>query len=190
MVIKLNKQKSAEKGFTLIEVIVSLVIIAILSAVTGLGVVQITQGYIFTKQNAETLQKAQIAMDRMIKELGAVCSTDIALCSPPPGIATAAVNSISYKRLLGLNNLGLDSNTIVNHTITLSGSSLQIDSLTLIDQISSFTLTYYDTVGNPLTPPVANTANIGRVVVSFTTTRANNNPFTFTNSVNIAESYW
>ena len=58
---KLNK-----KGFTLIEVVTSMVLIGILALVAGFGLVKVSQGYLFARQNSETVQKAQIAMARIV----------------------------------------------------------------------------------------------------------------------------
>jgi len=59
----------SDSGFTLIEVIVSLVLIGIMSAVVGGGLVYVVQGFIFTKMNVATLQKGQVAMSRISMEL-------------------------------------------------------------------------------------------------------------------------
>jgi prepilin-type N-terminal cleavage/methylation domain-containing protein len=56
-------------GFTLIEIIVSLVLLGIMAAIAGMGLVAVSRGYIFTKENAHISQKAQLAVDRLSKEL-------------------------------------------------------------------------------------------------------------------------
>ena len=57
------------KGFTLVEIIVSLVIVGIMAAVAGMGVVSMVQGYEFARENVVISQKAQLVMARLRCEL-------------------------------------------------------------------------------------------------------------------------
>jgi len=168
MIISFNECKSNEKGFTLIEVIVSLVLIGILSAMAGLGLVQITQGYVFSRQNSGTVQKVQIAMDRIVKELGAATVIN---SSPAP-----TASSLNYTRLPGP----------ITNTITFSGTTVQINGTTLINNVAAFSFAYFDATGIATTTA----ANIGRVDINLTVTGANNQPSSFTNRVDLMESYW
>lgn len=54
-----------EAGFTLIEIIVTLVIVGIMGAIGVMGISQGVRGYIFAKDNSELSIKAQLAMARM-----------------------------------------------------------------------------------------------------------------------------
>ena len=56
-------------GFTLVEVIASLVIVGILGAIAGMGIVTGMRGYLQAKENGHLAQKAQIAMTRIYREL-------------------------------------------------------------------------------------------------------------------------
>ncbi|MGD2272708.1 MAG: prepilin-type N-terminal cleavage/methylation domain-containing protein, partial [Desulfobacterales bacterium] len=58
-----------ESGFTLIEVVVSLIIAGIMAAIAGMGIVTATKGYIQTKENTHTVQKAHMALTRIKREL-------------------------------------------------------------------------------------------------------------------------
>lgn len=161
-----------QKGFTMIEVIVSLVLISILAAMAGIGLVQITRGYVFSRQNSETVQKVQIAMARIGKELGAVTVIN---STPVP-----TASSVSFTRLPGP----------LTNTITFSGDVVQINGTTLINGVTAFTLEYYDSSGNILAVPVAAAGNIDRIKISLTVLGANNQPSSFANYVDLMESYW
>ncbi len=56
-------------GFTLIEVVASLLIVGILGAIAGMGLVTGLRGYMQAKENGHLAQKAQIAMARIKREL-------------------------------------------------------------------------------------------------------------------------
>ena len=120
---------SDSNGFTLIEVIVSLVLAGIIGAVAVMGTVSFVKGYVFTKMNAATAQKGQIALIRIVKELnvaGAVSS----------GTA-ASITFQSYK-------YGVAG----THTISWAGTvndPLLLDGDILVDQVSNFVLAYHDT---------------------------------------------
>jgi prepilin-type N-terminal cleavage/methylation domain-containing protein len=154
---------SNEKAFTLIEVIVSLVLIGILATIAGMGLVQITQGYVFAKQNSETAQKAQIAMARIVKELGAVNT-----------INSTSSTSVTYTRPGPVTN-----------TIALSGTTVTLNTIPLIDNVTAFALDRFDAANNSTTTA----ANIRRVDITLTVRGANDQLSTFNNSVFIQESY-
>ena len=160
-----------QKGFTLIEVIVSLVLISVLATMAGLGLVQIARGHVFARQNSETVQKVQIAMARIVKELGAVT----VISSTPAPTAT----SVSYTRPGPLTNI-----------IAFSGNTVQINGTTLINSVTAFALEYSDGAGNILSVPVAVPGNIGRIKITITVLGANNQTSTFANYVDLLESYW
>ena len=58
-----------QAGFTLIEVVASLLIVGILGAIAGMGLVTGLRGYMQAKENGHLAQKAQIAMARIKREL-------------------------------------------------------------------------------------------------------------------------
>jgi prepilin-type N-terminal cleavage/methylation domain-containing protein len=168
MVIKIFNHLSEEKAFTLIEVIVSLALVGSLIAISGFGFVKITQGYIFAKQNSETIQKAEIAMTRIVKELSAATS-----------ISTTTATSITYTRPSSVTN-----------TISIAGGLVQISgtiSGTIINNVvtGSSSFAYFDSAGNATTVP----SSIRRIDITLSVTGANNTASSFTNSVWINESY-
>jgi len=88
--MKISRKIRSESGFTLIEAIVSLILVGIMAAVAGIGLVYVVQGYLFTRANAATLQKGQIAMSRISLEL-----KNISLVSSPS--TSTSITFYSYK---------------------------------------------------------------------------------------------
>jgi prepilin-type N-terminal cleavage/methylation domain-containing protein len=184
MVRGITGRLSDEKAFTLIEMIVSLVLIGILAAIAGLGLAKISQGYVFAKKNAETLQKSQVAMARIVKELGQAAPQN----STSTAITAATATSVSYTR-----PASAGSSTFVANTLSISGTLVQIGgstSGTLINNVvaGSSSFAYYDTNGVALTSPVT-LARIRRIDITLSVTGAGNLTSQFTNSVWINESY-
>lgn len=156
-----------ENGFTMIEVIVSLVLIGIMAALAGMFFVAITRGYIFTQQNNETSLKAQVAMAKMVKEIGSLrIETDT--------ITAAAATSITFTR------------SATSHTITRASAQIQFDGIPLVDNVTVFTLTYFDKDG----VATATLANIRRVDITLSMQGAEGVVSTFADSAKIQESYY
>jgi prepilin-type N-terminal cleavage/methylation domain-containing protein len=113
------KQKA---GFTLIEIIVTLVLIGILSVFVGLFMSSFLSSYFVIKNNSETAMKAQMAIDRISMELRDV--SDVSVLTD---------NSlITYTNPLGAGR----TISIVGSNIFLSTPSNNI----LIDHIQAFQL--------------------------------------------------
>jgi prepilin-type N-terminal cleavage/methylation domain-containing protein len=62
-------EKTHATGFTLVEVIASLLIVGILGSIAGMGIVTGLRGYMQAKENGHLAQKAQIALTRINREL-------------------------------------------------------------------------------------------------------------------------
>ena len=120
---------SGEKGFTLIEVIVSLVLAGIVGAIAVMGTVSVVKGYVFTKVNSATSQKGQAAMVRIVKELNVVNS-----------VTSGNANRITFN--------SYRNGALVTHTISWAGTinnPLLLDGDVLMDRVSNFVMAYYDT---------------------------------------------
>ena len=70
-----------QNGFTLVEIIVTLILVGILAAIGGMGIAQAVKGYIMVKQNSITTQKYQMAMSRINRELREMLSIPSAATS-------------------------------------------------------------------------------------------------------------
>jgi prepilin-type N-terminal cleavage/methylation domain-containing protein len=123
-----------QKGFTLIEIMVSIVVMAIIGVISGVGLVEISKGYVFSKRNTIVAQQGQIAMARLKKEFGNI-----------KAVSSVTQTSITFTR-------SSDGST---HSISWAGgnSPLSIDGDTLIgtviDPVTSFNIAYYDSYNSP-----------------------------------------
>lgn len=123
------KGKITDKnGFTLIELVTVIMIAAILSAIAGMGLVQIANGYVFARKNAAVAQQAQIALTRLVKELSAIQS-----------VSAATATSLTYQRK---NELTGSTET---HTLSWAGAGqpVALDGDALVEPVHSFDLQYY-----------------------------------------------
>jgi prepilin-type N-terminal cleavage/methylation domain-containing protein len=128
----------SQAGFTLIEIIVSLILVGILAAVGGMAIVQVAQGYMTTRENSTTTQQSQLAMSRITREI-------IEMINIPSDATSTALplNNTNGNRTIGLNSgavkMAFGSDTLANGDI-------------LIGNVSAFTITYYSR--NPSTGAV------------------------------------
>ena len=58
----------SKAGFTLIEIMVSLVLVGLIASIAGTAVVMGTRGYLFARENDAITQKAQLALGRLNRE--------------------------------------------------------------------------------------------------------------------------
>lgn len=158
--------KTDEKGFTLIEVIVTLVLVGITAALAGMWIVSVASGYIFAKMNMGTTQKAQLAMTRLDKEFTALS----AVTATPAG-------GITYTRA----DMALGS--VAGQTVLLSGSNLQLNGNTLADGVSAFALAYCDNITDAVCPASWTPATSRIIEITLTLAGANNVQSIFTQRI-------
>ena len=129
------------RGFTLLEIIASIVVILIIAVIAGVGLVEISKGYVFSKKNAVITQQGQIAMARLKKEFGNIKT-----------VTSGTATSITFKR-------SSDGST---HTISWAGGSspLLLDSDTLVTPVISFNLNFYDSYSSTNSPYSSTTSMI------------------------------
>lgn len=133
---------SKQAGFTLIEVIASLVLLGIMGAVAGMAIVKGVDGYVFTKTNAALSEKAPLAITRLRLEFQNL--TDV---------TNATSSSIIYSVRPGYDSLPFFRGiALVGDEIKIvDGSSLPDENTgsVLIDEVNSFALEYYkDSMGS------------------------------------------
>ena len=169
-------------GFTLIEVIASLVLIGIMAVTVATALVHGMQGFVFTKENTAVAQKAQLAMHRLQRELTGLTDLD-AEASGAHCIRYRIATESPYFRAIGLNgsNLELAASNSSDQGCPASGNP----GLTLVDRVGMFTLQYEDTAGNVLSTPLSDLEDLALIRVQLVLNRADDNPATvFTGSIN------
>jgi prepilin-type N-terminal cleavage/methylation domain-containing protein len=119
-----------EAGFTLIEVVVTLVLVGILSVFAGMFMTTFLNGYFMVKNNSDTAMKAQMALDRISLELQNISPISPSVPSP---VSVLTDNSlITYTNLSG-----------TGRTIKFVGSNIYLSTPAdniLIDNVQAFTL--------------------------------------------------
>lgn len=142
-----------EKGFTLIEVVVSLVLVGIMAAVAGLGIVQATKAFIFTKEASVLGQKGDLAMSRIRRSVQNLTN-----------VTAATASSLTVWRL--------DKGVTVTESYSYSGGNLMLSfnggtARTLTDSLQAFSLTFAKSDGSAWTPS-SKVADLATVSVSST----------------------
>jgi prepilin-type N-terminal cleavage/methylation domain-containing protein len=90
-----------EAGFTLFEIIVSLVLLGLLAAIFSMGLVAAVQSHEFSRANVDLTQKSQLAMTRIQRELMEL----IRVAEVTDDQATPGINRfIIYERMVAGNN--------------------------------------------------------------------------------------
>jgi prepilin-type N-terminal cleavage/methylation domain-containing protein len=121
----MRKKACRQQGFTLIEVLVVLILAGMVAVFAGMGIARVIEGFFFTKLNAETTMKGQMAMTRLVKEFTTITSVS-------SGTATS-IHFTSYRQ-----------GSPGNHVVTLTGTDVTLDGDILTNQVSAFDLGYYD----------------------------------------------
>ncbi len=125
MIMKMNGQK----GFSLIEVIAVLVLVGIMAAIAGMGIVKGVQGYLFAKSNAALSEKANMAIARINREL-----LECYNCTGTAG--SSVLDPVEI-----INPLGKRSFLLDNGNVKIKSSSTED---VLINNVNSFSMTYAD----------------------------------------------
>ncbi|MBU1196231.1 MAG: prepilin-type N-terminal cleavage/methylation domain-containing protein [Proteobacteria bacterium] len=159
-------------GFTLIELIVSLAIIALIGFGASSFLIYASKGFLLTRANIETFQKINLAMERLIRETKNM-ETIWAISS----------DSIRYQRdgqNFGIAQTGDTIRMTRSNSLPGAGSPGAI----LMDHVNSFSLGFEDINGNPWTVPADNRlTGLSKINIQITV-NIENTTKTFTMQVN------
>ena len=114
------------EGFTLIELVATLVLVGLLAAVAGVGIVTGVQGYLLSRENAEITQKAQLVMSRLGREILECHNCDANNSYPDP------FTSFSFENTLG------------TRVLALNGNELSLNGNLLLDNVNEFSMSEPD----------------------------------------------
>ena len=125
-------------GFTLVEVIASLVIVGILGAIAGMGIVTGLRGYLQAKENGHLAQKAQIALTRINRELIGLTDVVARDDSSDPWVIFDNPSPLGRQAIAKVGD-ELRLFSLSEGATNLSGANGD----TLIDQVDSFSIEYF-----------------------------------------------
>lgn len=116
-------------GFTLIEMIVSIVLVGIMASFLIINVADLIEGYLFTRDNTNTSLGAQVALSRLTKELSAIDS-----------VSSGSETSMTYSFVR-------DGASQSNRTVSWAGTAgdpLLLGGVILAENVNSFQINYCD----------------------------------------------
>ncbi len=119
--------KDQYNGFTLIEIIASLVLIGTIATFATLGIAKVIEGYVFAKDTANVSLKAQAALTRLAKEFS--------------HITTVQSGSDTELKYSIIKNGSATANRILSWSATPK-DPLTLDGNILVDKVNDFSLTY------------------------------------------------
>ncbi len=179
-----RSMQGPQSGFTLIELILSLVILGLIGAVGAVGFTDAVKGYLFGVDNANIAAKAQAALDRMTLELTHIDFWDDSTSKEKDGVTSSSKTSITYDVDFGDNRasetgVGIQYNSSEGVVTLNTGSKDNI----LVDDVTDFELVYYD---NPADTTGEGTYTAGETMcigITLELTGTNGKKFTFTTRV-------
>jgi prepilin-type N-terminal cleavage/methylation domain-containing protein len=152
----MKRRSRQAAGFTLLEIVVSLVLVGILAAIAGMGLVSGIKGYFFTRENAQLTQKAHLAMSRLTRELTGLIQVDT---------GNTGANYLVYQRPSGWYALAQIGDTLKIRPGTALPDATHGDILVdRLDPTNGLTFSYLQdatVLWDPLTDDVARLSLIG-----------------------------
>ncbi len=156
-------------GFTLIEILITLILFGILALTAGLWLVTGTQGYSATRENVTISQKARLAAGRMERELAEITAIDGANCDDDCIVYRVEAVSPFFRALTVRGNelvMRTDPTADCN-CANCGGAQTQV----LVDQVSAFQVTYTDTAGNSAAAPPGDFSDLALLRIRFDLSR-------------------
>ncbi len=142
-------------GFTLVEIMVSLVLVGLIASIAGTSVLMGLQGYVTTRENNKIAQKAQLALNRINREfieLSDVLDADPACIVYESPYGRRAVKMVEVN---GVKTIHLFTSSVADSCDSLASGDV------LVDGVQSLSILYNPSGGMSLwAPDLSNPNNI------------------------------
>lgn len=160
--MKTKHQRSIHSGYTLIEAIATMVVLAALGSLASTIIIEASNGYLSGRVQAQLHTESSIAMDRIVRELRTIPLDDEAN-DTAPDIDEVTDTSITWS---GDNHLTLNGTTL---ELVEAGGAPRV----LLTGVSAFTIQTYDENNSILNQPrqASQCDSIRRVQVTITLSR-------------------
>lgn len=141
-----DSHHARQRGFTLIEMVVTILVLSILGGVTAYTISHGARAYVDSRTIVTTLSKLRLASERLAREIRSVRRDPAA---PGQYDINGGLPSDSFS----FDRLEADGVTVTTVSIDGSGNPLTLEydtpsgAQTLTDQVSSFSLAYYQADG-------------------------------------------
>ena len=158
-------------GFTLMESIATIVILAILGSIASFLVVDAVDGYVSASGSAQLHAEASLAMDRIMRELRKIELDPAQSPTIAPHIDAVTANSITWwEEGVGAHSLSWSATAGDPLMLAIDGAAAII----LIDDITGFTVSTFDAanLALPAVPSAAERETIRRIAVVLTIQRS------------------
>jgi prepilin-type N-terminal cleavage/methylation domain-containing protein len=198
MKTKLTKNIS-QNGFSLIELLISMVIVSIILGILSSIIWGVNKSYAVHRPRMESVSDANAALDimaRLIRMAGNNPNAIAGLQGIDPGTAVSGqYNTIRIRSDWHGNTTsgppdGDTNDSFEDITFTVvSGQLLKQENpadtapVEFLDNVDSIRFTYFDTNNTPITDPVANNSAIARVNIEIDTQTPDSTAVTFKTSV-------
>lgn len=140
-----------QKGFSLVETVLVIVVMAIIFAVTAELMIQSLTAYSLVTSRQDTLERSQLAMDRMVREIRLL------------GIS-------SFQGPLNATTLTFRDSIGVTTSFSLNGTTLSRGNDLLASGVTGLTFGYLDKNGNT----TQSTSKVRRISIQMTVSPNNN----------------
>jgi len=156
-------REQVRRAFTLVEVIATIVVLAVVGSIASRTVLTATDGYMKAATQAQLHSELSIALDRIMRELREM-PIKTSYASIAPDIASVSSTAITWR---------------TNYSLTLSGSQLMFvengsASSILLENVTAFSITTYNESNAALSSSLSGAGcdPIRRIAVQITVQRS------------------
>jgi len=153
-----------EKGFTLIEVIIVIIVVGIISVIIGSMLLGVVKAWTFKFNRNDILWDGRLAINRITREIREVRNTTSVITASSSQFRFINTGNVNITYSLSSTNLNRTENGTTN---------------LLASNVSALTFTYYNASGTSIPAPTVSPSatNIRRVRISLTLTKNGQNVY-------------